>query len=230
MERVRIFSDQIAKVQVLRKSLYEKASYVNLEKANTEKKIEELKNDPIYAQYLRLTTAAKNQTESPSSNTASQGVVDKQKSLLDQILAQKNAAAQALVAMVAQAGENGVSPSAMMAQATYLNNINRAYQRAESEYERKQMHTQSSGQYQGAPVKSSTTSVPFAALIGVDTQWDQYASTGGEVRVSQGKQVGLLGMPVYLLKEAVSAIRELVSGESTPEIAGAAAAALAIQP
>ncbi len=205
---------------------------INSVQATAQNVIDSIKEDPTYAKYLNLCEKLDNAAKATGGGAGIAGdpVLEKKQTLLKELSAQKDAAEQAFTALAAAVGDNGASPAAIMAQTTFLQNIDRAYRRTEAEVEKRQMQAQSSGQYNGAPVKKSSTKVPVTALIGVTTEWDSYSTTGGEVRVSQGKQVGVLGLPVYIFKEIVSSIKELVSGESTPELAGAAAAVLATQP
>jgi len=194
-----------------------------------EQQLDTLRKDPLLAQYEALAANLRAASSSPQAGPNSQaaGPTDDEKKTRDALKDQRDDAMSALKTL-AQFGD-GASIEALVAQRRYADEIDRVYQRYDDRIERKQIMANSMGNYTGPGVSSSTMDTPLSAWLGVETKWDTYASTGGEVRVSQGKQVGLLGLPVYLAKEVVSLAREVFSGENTPLLAGTAAAVLATE-
>jgi len=228
----KLSGEQIKELKIKHNTVVQELKNVETEKDNVSKRIineirakeeeiKKLEQDPV----ILLFKIATQPTSGTLCTTIPQPKTKISKELLDKMEEEIKESKNALALL---SSSKGADPLAIATQARYINRLERNYARANTEYEREVTALQSTGVYSGIPLKSAKSSKSVLDIIGVENSWNTTINEGGANVTSRGKSVGLLGLPVYVVKEIVNLFREIFSGESTPELVGAAGTAAAL--
>jgi len=211
------------KANVIRVPLHKEILGVQEQIAVVGKDLETLRNSPIRILLKIATTPTSNVVAGAPTRPVDAGRFRDQ--LIHEFEAQIRDARQALADLALNEGSD---PQAILRQAQFLQKLNRVYARVRTESEKEVTSFGSVGNYSGLPLQRASSRKPFWTVLGVEDTYNTTLAEGGAVITHRGKSVGLLGLPVYVAKEMVNLIREIFSRESTPELAGAAAASAAL--